>query len=435
VIVAFALTLIAPWIFYGAAYLYVNMSFNSAIREARAAGLETDINKLIPTPVPVEQNAAPRILKFYKEYIRAKAFFKSLESGIKAPESLPSRYSWANTNFSYTSGKDGVRENIPQDIILEVTDFIMNDPRMKQWYAILSEALRKPYCRFRSDYRNMEYYDAWSASYYTCQSLSDRAYASRVAGNDEEFFECLAGIGRISDALTEQPFNYLKERGLYDKIKAYQTAIAAGPDTPEAVKYYEKMIRDVDSINLVMPDETFQIYGYLKGEDNLINFLMPSMTNDFLKGFRIFHLPRRLQVAAAWVRWNIQADKLLKKALTSASLKEMEPRLDSLRKAVNKTPGLFTSDIYSYFRYRTKFESYKLCLALKVYNIKHGCFPDSLQQLAPEILPKVPVNSESGKEYTYKVESDGFYLSKYPMGQVINGIKYQTWKTGTEQAK
>jgi hypothetical protein len=431
VIVAFALTLIAPWIFYGAAYLYVNMSFNSAIREARAAGLETDINKLIPTPVPVEQNAAPRILKFCKEYRRAEAFFKSPESSRKLPELLPSRRSWDNTNFNYALGKDGVRENIPQEEILEATDFIMKDPRMNQCYSILSEALKKPYCRFGRDYTNMEHHDAWSASYNTCKFLSDRAYAFRVSGNDDGFFECLVGIDKIANALSEQQSKYLKERELDSRRNEYEIAIAAGPDTRNSVDYYKKMLCDIDSINLVMPDETFRIYGYLKGEDRLFYFGIPSMSNDFIRGFRLFYLPRQLQIAAAWTRRNIQANKLIEQALAGARRKEMEAELKSLRKDGARIPDSYYEDVYPYFRYRNLFTSYKICLSLKIYHIQYGKFPDSLQQLVPEILPKIPVNPETGKEYTYQPKDDGFLL----LSSENYGIKYQTWKIGTEEAK
>ncbi|MFA7231623.1 MAG: hypothetical protein WC071_10170, partial [Victivallaceae bacterium] len=79
-----------------------------------------------------------------------------------------------------------------------------------------------------------------------------------------------------------------------------------------------------------------------------------------------------------------------------------------------------------------QFESCKLCLALKIYHIKYGKFPDSLQQLVPEILPDIPVDPETGKDYKYQSEINGFQLSG---DKKYNAIKYKTWNITTEKTK
>ncbi|MEI6424173.1 MAG: hypothetical protein WCP55_18295, partial [Lentisphaerota bacterium] len=432
-IVALTLTLTVPWILYVSAYLYFSLSFNSAIREAHAAGLETDVNKVILPPVPTEQNAAPGILKFHNEYKPVYKLYsaKNQEDGNvlgPLPSQCKSGLSWANTNFSFSGV---IHENIPQESILKVADFIMKDPRMNQCYSILSKALEKPYCRLRKNYTTMECYDLEFNVIRAASFLSDRAYALRVYGQDDDFFACLAGIDKLGEALTEQPYEMLKREGLWLKAKEYKTAIAAGPDTPEAVKSYNQMIRDIDSINPTMPDEIFRIYSYVKGEDRFFSPLSFA-SYDFSLERNLLFLPRKLQSAITWLRWKILADKLLKKALTSASIKEMEATLDSFRKSVGEKPGFFITNVYSYFGFRAEFETYKICLALKVYNINHGRFPDSLQQLVPEILPRIPINPQTGKEYIYQAEADGFLLSPHPNNR---GIKYKTWKIEAEKAK
>ena len=89
--------------------------------------------------------------------------------------------------------------------------------------------------------------------------------------------------------------------------------------------------------------------------------------------------------------------------------------------------------------WRAVFEPYKLCLALKIYHIKYGMFPDSLQQLVPEILPEIPIDPETGNEYKYQAEADGFLLSSWRKfrrsGSSSTDIKYQTWKIAPEKAK
>ena len=439
-IAALAIMLTAPWVLFGIAYLYTNLSFNSAVREARAAGLEMDFNKLAPPPVPDDQNAVPGVMKFLNEYkpIHKLNFGKTPDPERKAPAPLPSQcpygLSWADTDFSFYKE---ARDNIPQKNILELTDFIINAPRMNQCYSILLESLKKKYCRFSRNYTARECYDLDFSIGQAASFLSDMAYAFRVSGRNDDFFACLADIDKIAVALTGQPFVTLKGRGLSLKTIEYRTAIAAGPDTVEAVKSYNTMLRDIDSINPTMPDETFRIYSYLKGADSFTPidyFIMMYRENSFFREFKLPYIPRKLQSAAAWVRWKIQEDKLLKQAISSASIKEVAPEVYKKLSAglPDKLPPLM---IWNYFRCRAEFETYKLCLALKVYNINHCRFPESLQQLVPEILPKIPINPETGIDYTYQVEADGFYLSSYPVDKIINGIKYKTWKLETEKAK
>jgi len=143
-------------------------------------------------------------------------------------------------------------------------------------------------------------------------------------------------------------------------------------------------------------------------------------------------LPRLFQMAAAQFRWEIQRYKLLKQASASDCIQAIMPDVILLEKNLNDIPGtdiIMSSGIKDYFICRSKFESYKLCLALKIYRIKYDKLPDSLQQLTPEILPKIPIDPETGKNYIYKPEVNGFRLSGH------EEIKYQTWDIKPEKTK
>lgn len=50
-------------------------------------------------------------------------------------------------------------------------------------------------------------------------------------------------------------------------------------------------------------------------------------------------------------------------------------------------------------------------LALKLYRVEHGAYPDMLKQLVPEYLDKVPLCPFSGKPLKYKLDGDNFTLS------------------------
>ncbi len=53
-------------------------------------------------------------------------------------------------------------------------------------------------------------------------------------------------------------------------------------------------------------------------------------------------------------------------------------------------------------------------LALKVYRAEHEAYPDSLEEVAPDILKKIPEDPFTGKGLVYKKSGDGFVL--YSLG-------------------
>ena len=60
----------------------------------------------------------------------------------------------------------------------------------------------------------------------------------------------------------------------------------------------------------------------------------------------------------------------------------------------------------------------QLAIALKVYQIEQGDYPESLDKLVPDILPKLPVDSYQLKPYVYRKTEDGYLL--YSVG--ANGL-------------
>ena len=50
-------------------------------------------------------------------------------------------------------------------------------------------------------------------------------------------------------------------------------------------------------------------------------------------------------------------------------------------------------------------------MALKQYKLKHKTYPDSILQLVPEVLTKLPLNPFSGENYQYQRKGDGFIIT------------------------
>ncbi|MFH1228066.1 MAG: hypothetical protein V1701_09225, partial [Planctomycetota bacterium] len=44
--------------------------------------------------------------------------------------------------------------------------------------------------------------------------------------------------------------------------------------------------------------------------------------------------------------------------------------------------------------------------ALKLYKLRHGAYPETLNKLAPEIISEVPIDHYSDKPFVYRVDKD-----------------------------
>jgi len=74
----------------------------------------------------------------------------------------------------------------------------------------------------------------------------------------------------------------------------------------------------------------------------------------------------------------------------------------------------------------------KLALALKIYKAKKGTYPLSLKALTPEILPQLPQDPFTGKDYIYRREGEGFIV--YSLGLNLKddqgAFERTHWKEG-----
>jgi hypothetical protein len=68
----------------------------------------------------------------------------------------------------------------------------------------------------------------------------------------------------------------------------------------------------------------------------------------------------------------------------------------------------------------------RLAAALRLHKIEHGAYPEKLAALVPDVLPKLPVDPFSGKDYVYRREGKGYIV--YSVGQdgVDSGGKEDT---------
>jgi hypothetical protein len=77
----------------------------------------------------------------------------------------------------------------------------------------------------------------------------------------------------------------------------------------------------------------------------------------------------------------------------------------------------------------------KLTLALHIYKNQNGAFPDKLEQLAPGILKKIPVDPISGKPFEYRKTGGSFTLSNVWLKEKAEEHKKEQEKRNRNKSK
>jgi len=86
--------------------------------------------------------------------------------------------------------------------------------------------------------------------------------------------------------------------------------------------------------------------------------------------------------------------------------------------------------IKRYYQNKIMFDLYRMALALRIYNIEHHSFPESLDALVPAYLSAIPFNSYDGTPWVYLRQDRGFTVGCYdkaksPQKVFKNQVSYQ----------
>jgi hypothetical protein len=73
------------------------------------------------------------------------------------------------------------------------------------------------------------------------------------------------------------------------------------------------------------------------------------------------------------------------------------------------------SSIVQGTNYSAYIDTFKIAIGLKIYKERYGKYPEKIQLLTPEILPSLPYDPFTGKEFIYHIEKDYFLI--YSLGE------------------
>ncbi|MFA7231624.1 MAG: ABC transporter permease [Victivallaceae bacterium] len=388
-------------ILFTTAYIYSGQDLAAAKRDAQAAGLILEAKPTVP-PTPEAKNNASRILKDLQQY-QAKL------NAVKPK--LPSLSGINDNKYNWLSDTGYVQ--LPLKTMLQAADFILNDPPAVKLYADLLQTLNNPFCQFtgtslmqKASGMRLTGIDA------ILFFLTDRAYALELEGKTAEAFESLELLDKLADSIDNPQHDFYEQYLFYEiKDSKYRVATRIGPDTMSGVKYYEKLLSELASMRPKFYDDTAMLLQKFPG-NNVSNSEAPIK---YLYGIHVFiFTPRYRESIVSFLRWQIAHKQLFEQAKTielnaikSAALNLAE-QCSQLSFSIS---GIAILQIKHCYMQRTKIATMQLYLALKIYKAKHGCFPETLSELAPEILPVIPLNPISGKNFEYHADSNGLSIN------------------------
>ena len=419
-IISAGIIVIFSTILFTAAYIYSGLDLAEAKREALAAGLMLETKPAAP-PTPEAKNNALRILKSLEQY--------QLRLNVVKPK-LPSQSGINGEKYSWLSVEKGIAR-VPLATMRQAANFILDDPTAVKMYDDLFQTLNKPFCQLDNSSLTQKIPGSrFFAIDIICHFLNDRACSLELKERTPEAFECLELLDKIHNYVDifrgffHDGYRWYKNRNF-----KFEAASRIGPDTMSGVKYYEKLIRELDSMRPEFVDDTAELLKLLDDRYGIAGKTSQGPLRHFRKIEAFLLTAYHRESIANCLRWQIVYKQLFEQALT-AKFAKIVPDTQNLAIRSFRYP----SQIQECYNQRYWIVGMKLRLAMKIYKAKHGQSPDTLEKLTPEILPSIPLNPDTdeplktGKNFEFRAITGGFSMEIKSLG-TTRFFFYNTWET------
>ena len=402
------------------ANLLASHKLNKAILHVKTAGIRPTPEKLIPPLVPDKDNAALVYQKAFELMDKLKEKHKTEWECI-----LPSK-------------SETIEKLTP--LQRRTISKIMKDPEFVKLYALIEKAVEMPTCRFDIKYEESPL--IFFPHRWKMRSLANLIAARTYIFTEEKKYQeaiksAKTGL-RLKHSLNEEPFLVSQEFQRVTDIIAVESIkvlLNKSGNIFSINDYYEliAMTKGTDKFTIRSLEGEIVFFGgpVFDGKISLArlvefyntrneyfefetyrNIYSSCLGSPILKEDYAFYL----QAFSELINYSQKPYLLL---LLKTSQLERELFRNRFKATKYKISSMILPSFYKTLngqaRYTANFDSFKLALALKIYQQKHGKYPDSLASLAPEIIPEIPMDQFTGKNYIYRREGKGFMV--YSIGE------------------
>ena len=191
-----------------------------------------------------------------------------------------------------------------------------------------------------------------------------------------------------------------------------ETAVSLGPDSKEYLGDYRMLLEWVQSLQFKILGETIILAQCMNKDSSLYEIHDESPSDLFTILFpKWLRRPLELGHAILIIKKSAELEKEATHLITSPILKQPEK--------------LFNDHVYFIFdlettryqilrKYRNGKGICETALALKIYRVEHGSYPETTRELVPEILKTLPLDPRTGQPYVYRrLNHHAFELEYY----------------------
>lgn len=428
--------------------LLVEKELKEELQKLKEAGIPTTIEELNLPEIPDEENGA----LVYKEVFKLK-------------DSLKGKYKEI-MDYSPHQNMRTRWEEVPEEKKQEVIEFILHNSEFADMYNLLEKASDME-CRFSTneDYKkDIPYDNKVGAGLRDCaRDLADKAKIEREYGDtDKALSASLVGL-KLSQSLANEPLViYQLVRFAIDDLALRELEETLNKEGG-SLELYQSLIdeiekeRETNIINLALQREficyALPLFSRYKGlgkkafelteeekkmEKSLVHGVdLVKQIKDRKQTLKNIYLNSGCKTPEEFfVKEEISSIKIKSKLIPSTEkpywqvsneLKTIDADIESLQGKSLLSNIISSSNQRIYMaeaQYDARLGAAEIAIANKIYKKKYGEYVESLVQLTPEILPTLPPDPFSGKDYIYKKKDKGFIV--YSIGNNMkddNGTK------------
>jgi hypothetical protein len=423
--------------------LVEDINLNAAKRELRVAGIPLTLKEIIPPFIPSAKNSAPI---FQKAFNLNEELWKKYQN-----EELKS--------FPYGSATPV--QDLTAVQLSTASKLVFGNPDFQNLYKLIDQAVSFPSCRFDLAYENgpETLLPHLSPLRHLARLNSARTYLLVEKGRYREALES-ARVGlRIGDCLKSEPILISNLVGIAIDVigmKALNDLFNRAPGLCSA-KDCQVLIQELDGKKIEL--------GTVMNSEVVLSGCF--LFNRILKGYfpPIFSLEltrpheKGLFRCTAWITNPFSKKEF---AFYLRTMKQIIKKVDKPYYQVNAIYARLGKEIFDN-RYHcpiagqilwsfvtgytdtdknvgihnpmmrnaenlNRLYGFKIALALRIYKTKTGRYPDNLSALVPDILPVLPFDQFTGKDFIYRKKGAGVIV--YSIGQnLVDDNGRQDFKT------
>ena len=390
-----------------------------AIQRARRLGIKLTLQEIIPPPVPEKENSA---LIYQEAFTLAE---KLRGKYAKKWDYMP--YAW---EYMSPAREIALLEELTPEQKENIAHLLLQEPDFLKVYSLIEKAVSLPSCRF-----NLRYEDRWEMPLSHLHNmrqlgrmLAARTYILSEEKKYREAFES-ARVGlQLGDSLADEPLyrSQIIRRSIDATAFKLLARVLDSFSEEISIEDYHRTISEVEKKEkewtkiLEWESALLEISIFeeaLRGDSRFIRNLPYRLLFRFYESY--LERPVLKRDYALFIR-HFTEGVLLSRLPYYEARERCVTLQNETENTISRTPMNFIlsrmlcRNLPRMTQYQAehhaKLDALKIALGLKIYRVEKGKYPEQLSSLVPDVIPQLPLDPFTGRDYVYRKAGKGFMV-------------------------